>query len=210
MPKYLPGTIDNESVIRRRQQRAERRIQAANANEGTRPFQAVDRIRQNTSDLRNLVNAALNVVARDVEAKGRGVGQSKAWTQLCAVDVPVPAGRSVGVFQCTGVASLVASSVSVDVGYRLRITVAGRVIAVSDSARENVESDVWEALASGVVNLTGLSGTVGVVVQAWADDRADWPDDEADSASLAVQAAFPAVANSTNETNEDAMSEEDV
>lgn len=194
--KYHPGTIDNTAVIQRINRRTTRRIAAALASEGTRPFQSVEKIMQQQADLQALVNAALNVQAASDDASGFGLTSAGVWVRVCAVSIRVPQGRSMCSLQATGSCMLTASGMTVGDGYGLRLLADGRRIAETTATRQSTESDLWEALCSGVLNLNGLQAdaAIPVVLQAYAPAAADWPAVASNQALLNVQAAFPAPA----------------
>lgn len=194
--KYTPGTIDNLQVIRRRQQRDQRRTTAALANEGTRPFQSIVKIQQQQADMQALLSVALNVVFASDSAEGFGISKTDTWVDVCSTQIRVPVNRSVGSFQATGSTVLTAKNAGVETGYVLRLLVDGRQVARVTADRESAESDVWEALCSGVLSLSGLKpgASIPIALQAYAVDAAVWPETESNTASLNVQAAFPASA----------------
>ncbi|BAQ31564.1 hypothetical protein [Bifidobacterium scardovii] len=192
--KYHPGTIDNAQVIRRINQRTARRLNNALTSEGTRPFQSVEKLTQQQADLQALVGSALSVVADESAVEGFGPPSSE-WGDLCAVRVSVPAGRSVSAVQATGTATMTAKSTSVETGCVLRLLVDGRQVASGVMSRESAESDQWDGLVSGVINLNNLKpgDVISVVLQYRAATPADWPKQESNTADLTVQAAFPVV-----------------
>lgn len=194
--KYTPGTIDNLQVIRRRQQRDQRRTTAALANEGTRPFQSIAKIQQQQADMQELLNVALNVVFASDSAEGFGISKADTWVDVCSTRIVVPVNRSVGSFQATGSMVLTAVNADVETGYVLRLLVDGRQVARVTADRESAESDIWEALCSGVLSLSGLKpgASIPIVLQAQTTKSGDWPQAESNTASLNVQAAFPAAA----------------
>lgn len=192
--KYRPGTIDNMAVLRRNAQRTARRVGAALTSEGTRPFQSVEKLTQTQGDLQALVGAALNVTVAGDQSTGIGITKADTWITICSTTVRVPDGRSMGSFQSTGSSAFtVVRDIPQGGAYRLRLTVNHLQVAVADAARGSVESDVWEALVSGVLNLSNLTPGVAVpvVLQARASDATDWPVATVNAAELTVQAAFP-------------------
>lgn len=198
--KYHPGTIDNAQVIRRINQRTARRLSNALTSEGTRPFQAVEKLTQQQADLQALVGSALSVVADESAVEGFGPPSSE-WTALCTVRVVVPAGRSVSAMQATGSITMTAKDTSVETGCVLRLLVNNRQVASGTMSRESAEADQWDGLVSGVINLNNLKpgDVIPVILQYRAVTPTDWPNQEANSADLTVQAAFPVISTSREE-----------
>lgn len=62
-------------------------------------------------------------------------------------------------------------------------------------SRESAESDQWDGLVSGVINLNNLKpgDVIPVVLQYRDATPADWPKQESNTADLTVQAAFPVI-----------------
>lgn len=197
--KYHPGTIDNEQVLADINRRTHRRIKESLISEGTRPFQSVEKIMQQQADLQELVNAALNVQAASDDSSGFGLTSAGVWVRVCAVSIRVPQGRGMCSLQATGSCMLQAAGMTVGDGYGVRLLADGRRIAEATATRQSTESDLWEALCSGVLNLSGLQAdaVIPVVLQAYTADAVDWPAVASNQALLNVQAAFPAPAAQT-------------
>lgn len=192
--KYHPGTIDNAQVIRRINQRTARRLSNALTSEGTRPFQSVEKLTQQQADLQALVSSALRVVADESAVEGFGPPTAE-WTALCTVRVMVPSGRSASAVQATGSITMTARDTSVETGCVLRLLANGRQVASGAMSRESAESDQWDGLVSGVINLNNLKpgDVIPVVLQYRDATPADWPKQESNTADLTVQAAFPVI-----------------
>lgn len=193
--RYRAGDLGDYFTNQQRRDRLERRrASEANRPTGTELNQTTSKVAAQATDLQALVAAALSVTTGHDSTEGKGIPAANTWTTLCSLSIPTPDNRNTASFQATGTATLRAASAMTEMGYRLRLTIDGIQVATTIATRENSESDEWEALVTGTLNLAGLTGPTEILLQALAEDAAAWPDMDSDTATLNVQAAFPAPA----------------
>lgn len=193
--RYRAGGLGDYFTNQQRRDRLERRrASEANRPTGTELNQTTSKVAAQATDLQALVAAALSVTTGHDSMEGNGIPTANTWMTLCSLSIPTPDNRPAASFQATGTATLRAASATTEIGYRLRLTIDGMQVATTIATRENSESDEWEALVTGTLNLTDLNGPTEILLQAFATDATMWPKTESNTASLNVQAAFPASA----------------
>lgn len=200
MGLYKAGRLNAATNNARRQLLIDKRLREANRPTGTELNQTTGKVYQQQADLQALVGSALSVVADESTVEGFGPPDSE-WGDLCMVRVRVPVGRSVSAVQATGSITMTAKDASVETGCVLRLLVNNRQVASGMMSRESAETDQWDGLVSGVINLNNLKpgDVIPVVLQYRAATPTDWPKQESNTADLTVQAAFPVVSTTREE-----------
>lgn len=164
----LKPTNDPIRAYRREMEATTRAAREGNSAGGTQPFQAVDKLKQQIEDLRELVIRLPQVEARDAVATGFGLSDvgAGAWKTVASVSLPSPGDKNRVVVQASAQGAVLDQTTGglTSASCRLLVNgVASPVIPASKDAGANVVNNVFAV--SMTRELTPLPGTVTVQFQ---------------------------------------------
>lgn len=188
----LASTNDPIAAARRAQEQAARQAREGTRVGGTEPFQAVRKIQQQIDDLRELVLRMPTYFGRQVDVSDfsmtSGMGN---WQTIASTSISRPSQMTRAVVQASASVSAVAGAGAT--AFETRLVINGTASAAMLSVVEPGGNQFTRgsAFPSFVRDISGLSGSVSVQLQAWGYTWNAFPDQN--RASLSVMAGFSTI-----------------